>query len=46
MKRKEKEEEEKGRGRKEKGGWDMFNLHYFVYLVYSTEPKDSVAGIV
>lgn len=34
----EKEEKEKGRGRKEKRGWDMFNLHNFVNLVYSTEP--------
>lgn len=42
----EKEEKEKGRGRKEKRGWDMFNLHNFVNLMYSTEPTDSVTDTV
>lgn len=45
-----KEEERKGgRGEKkgeEKGGWDIFNLHNFVDLVYSAEPTDTVIGIV
>lgn len=44
-KRKEKEEEEKEKG-EEKGGWDIFNLHNFVDLVYSAEPTDTVIGIV
>lgn len=45
-----KEEERKGgrgekRGRKEKGGWDIFNLHNFVDLVYSTEPTDTLLAL-
>lgn len=36
----------KGRGRKEEGGWDMFNLHNLVDLMYSTESTDSVIGIL
>lgn len=42
----EREEKQKGKGRKEKRGWDVFNLHNFVNLMYSTEPTDSVTDIV
>lgn len=38
--------EMKRRVRKEKRGWDVFNLHNFVNLMYSIEPTDSVTGIV